>query len=294
MVRPAARIVLHYLSYAALHACVCKWVCGLSVLNVGMRRWMKNKRARPWSLLYRPLKKLETLKLRHPHISIYESLSPMAVLMLKCLLNCMLLYVCVCVDVGVCLYACVSDVHVICQTDMLAHLCPGSDSKMRFGEGKQFFLHPSEYRVMCSPLCFGYLTCKSFIVCCLHATSILVSTCLSAANSSTIKSLLPGPKPFTECCLLAYMNPNSNKTIFFLDITMETYNIFCIDCPFMFMLFWKWCVLYLRTYWQQLWINFALFKWVILLARTWLDPGNRTCLRGVPVCVCPAEDGCQV
>lgn len=113
-----------------------------------------------------------------------------------------------------CVYACVSDVHVICQTDMLVHLCPGSDSKMRFREEKPFFfsLHPSEYRMMCSPLCFGYLTCKSFIVCCLHAISILVSTCLSAANFSTIKSLLPGPKPFTKCCLLEDMNHNSNPS----------------------------------------------------------------------------------
>lgn len=112
-----------------------------------------------------------------------------------------------------CVYACVSDVHVICQTDMLAHLCPGCDSKMRFREEKQFFsLHPSEYRMMCSPLCFGYLTCKSVIVCCLHAISILVSTCLSAANSSTIKSLLPDPKPFTKCCLLEYMNHNSHSS----------------------------------------------------------------------------------
>lgn len=37
------------------------------------------------------------------------------------------------------LYVRVSDVHVICQTDTLAHLCPGSDSLMRFREGKQFF-----------------------------------------------------------------------------------------------------------------------------------------------------------
>lgn len=86
-------------------ACVCKWVYGLSVLNAGMRRWLKNEHARPWSLFYRPLKKLERLKLRHLHISIYESLSAMAFFMLKCPLNCMLLYVCVCVcmdlDVGV-------------------------------------------------------------------------------------------------------------------------------------------------------------------------------------------------
>lgn len=108
-----------------------------------------------------------------------------------CVLQIACFCTCVYVDMGVCVYACVSDVHVICQTDMLAHLCPSSDSKMRFREGKHFFLHPSEYRVMCSPLCFGYLTCKSFIVCCLRATSILVSTCLSAVNSSTIKSLLP-------------------------------------------------------------------------------------------------------
>lgn len=96
------------------------------------------------------------------------------------------------------------------------------------------FLHPSEYRMMCSPLCFGYLTCKSFIVCCLHAISILVSTCLSAANSSTIKSLLPGPKPFTQCCLLAYMNHNSTITIFFLHITMET----CFLCVCLLPLCW--------------------------------------------------------
>lgn len=59
---------------------VCKWVHGLSVLNVGMRHWIKNEHAQPWlvilllmhlfkgffpQLLFnRPLKKWEKLKLK--------------------------------------------------------------------------------------------------------------------------------------------------------------------------------------------------------------------------------------
>lgn len=88
------------------------------------------------------------------------------------------------------------------------------------------FLYPSDNRMMCSPLCFGYLTCKSFIVCCLHTISILVSTCLSTTNSSTIKSLLPSLKPCTECCLFAYISQYSIVMLFILQITMETNNVF--------------------------------------------------------------------
>lgn len=140
MPRPAAKIVLHYLSCVAL----CRLCVQMSVWLVCPQSWHAplNTKKHPQLWLVtavnvcgfknRPLIKVE-VKINAPPCCSFKIHHLWYLRVAMSFKSHMFSHVCECV------YSGVSDVHVICQTDMLAHLCPGGDSKMRFREGKQFF-----------------------------------------------------------------------------------------------------------------------------------------------------------
>lgn len=66
----------------------------------------------------------------------------------------------------------------------------------------------------CLPLCWGYLTCRFFIVCCLHTISVLVPTCLSQAITLLFFLLYPSITfAHTRPCFACPLSSNNFRPV---------------------------------------------------------------------------------
>lgn len=107
-----------------------------------------------------------------------------------------------------------TNAHVISQTDMLSPAPDWHWLKDEFNRRDLILLHLPDFRWICLPVCFGYLTCRSFIVCCC-TVSLLVSTCLSSAITSSLPPFYPSIN-FTRTLLLPLSSMQTISDFFFV------------------------------------------------------------------------------